>query len=188
VKRTREGFSPLGEAIAFKVVAEGSDKLTDADRKELLTFQRQVAKLSLAYNATVTTANELSGKLDQMKRALDQAPKAKPETRKKILTLIDANRAILRELRGDTVLRARNENTPVSIGQRIGSIRESQARSTAKPTTTTRESYRIASEELAAQLAKLKPIVETDVKEIEKELEAIGAAWVSGALPEWKEK
>jgi photosystem II stability/assembly factor-like uncharacterized protein len=182
-KRTSEGETPLCEPVRFKVVSDGADQLADADRKELYTFQKEVAQLSRTYSATVATANDLAAKFDAIKRALDQAPKAKPETRKKVTQLIEQVREILRELRGDSILRARNENTPTSIGERIGSIRESQATSTAKPTTTTRESFRIAREELGVLVPKLKTLSETELKALEKELEAIDAAWVSGPIP-----
>ena len=50
------------------------------------------------------------------------------------------------------------------------------------------EGHPIASAELAGQLTKLRRLAEKEVPELEKALEAAGAPWTPGRLPEWKEK
>ena len=54
------------------------------------------------------------------------------------------------------------------------------------PTGTHEESYRIASEELGAELEKLKTLVEVDLKKFEKEMDAAGVAHTPGRIPELK--
>ena len=70
--------------------------------------------------------------------------------------MIEGNRDILRALRGDTVLAARNENVP-DLDQRAGRLRGPRRRcnrSAGRPATQ-KEQYAIAAKEFAAELAKL---------------------------------
>jgi hypothetical protein len=91
-------------------------------------------------------------------------------------------------LRGDVALRARNESTPQSISERVEYILETQRFALAKPTGTQRESYQIASEEFTQELAKLRKLIEVDLRDLDKALDTAGAPWTPGRLPEWKEK
>jgi hypothetical protein len=132
--------------------------------------------------------DELSARLDSLSRALDQTPGAKPEWKTQVRDLEKRVREALRVLRGDTALRARNENTPASISERVEYAVDSSRLSLARPTQTQREAYRIAGEMFTEQLAKLRKIFKEDVPELEKAMEAAGAPWTPGRLPEWKEK
>jgi hypothetical protein len=82
-------------------------------------------------------------------------------------------------------MRGRNENSPISILERLGEARSANRGAFVKPTKTAEESYAIAAEEFAVQLAKIKKIVEQDVKEIEAALDAAGAPGTPGRLPKW---
>jgi hypothetical protein len=50
------------------------------------------------------------------------------------------------------------------------------------------DSYNIAAAEFAEQLAKLHTLVEVDLGKLEKDMEAAGAPWTPGRVPEWSEK
>ncbi len=100
--------------------------------------------------------------------------------------MIAANRDILRALRGDTVLAARNENVPTSISERASYASRAAGQSLGKPTGTQKEQYAIAAKEFAAELAKLKQLADTDLPALEKKLDAFGAPWTPGRLPSWE--
>jgi photosystem II stability/assembly factor-like uncharacterized protein len=187
-RRVRGQVTPLAGPVEFSVVPDGLDAVSGADRKELAMFQREVARLQRAALGALETAKELDAKLEDAKRALDQVPAADAKARDLVRSLIARNREILRALRGDTALRSRNENTPVSIAERVDYIIEAQRHTLSKPTATEREAYRIAGAELAAETAKLKAMIETDLKALEKAMDAAGAPWTPGRLLEWKEK
>jgi len=59
-------------------------------------------------------------------------------------------------------------------------------RSTADPTQTMKDQYRITGEELEPQLEKLRQLVEKDLMKLETEMEAAGAPWTPGRIPVWK--
>jgi hypothetical protein len=187
-KRVGGVTTPLAGPIEFSVVVEGADLMNVADRQELFEFQQQVAKLDRAVSGTLDVANDLGQRLEKISRALDHTPTTDLKSKDAVRALEKRNRAILRAIRGDTALRARNENTPDSITERVGYIVDSQRLSLSKPTQTQRDSYRIASEQFGQELAKLRTMIDVDVKALDKELDLIGAPWTPGRLPEWKEK
>src|SRR5262249_22033543 len=111
-------------------------------------------------------ANELSNRLTQVRRALDQTPGVEARLKETARSLEQRNRDILRALRGDTALRARNENTPESIAERVRYAVDAQRFSLSRPTRTQQESYQIASEEFAQELAKLRTLIDVDLRNL----------------------
>jgi photosystem II stability/assembly factor-like uncharacterized protein len=187
-KRVEGIVSPLAEPREFRVVAEGANRLDLAQRKELSTFQQRVARLDRAVSGALDAANELNARLAKLQRAADSTPGVEPKWQETVRSLEKRNRGILRALHGDETLRARNENTPTSISERVSYIVDSQRFSLAAPTKTQQESYHIASQEFANELAKLRTLIETDLKAVEKALDVAGAPWTPGRLPDWQEK
>ena len=95
---------------------------------------------------------------------------------------------ILRALRGDTALRARNMNLPPSITERVGDIVGAQRTSTDRPTQTQMNQYSAAAQEFEQTLAQLRQLIEGDLSRLEREMEAAGAPWTPGRIPEWKDQ
>jgi hypothetical protein len=187
-KRVSGVVTPLGEPQEFAIAADGADGLAEADRKDLAEFQRNVARLQRTMTAALGIANDLAARLEQARKALDQTPAADAKAKELVRKMIEQDRDILRALRGDVALRARHENTPTSTAERVEYIIETQRFALSKPTATQRESYRIAGEELTQEIAKLRKLVDVDMKELDKAMDAAGAPWTPGRLPEWKEK
>jgi photosystem II stability/assembly factor-like uncharacterized protein len=179
---------PLAGPVRFKVTVVGTEGMAAGDRKELAEFHQKLARLQRAVMGTLEAANAVSGRLAEAKRALDHTPGTDAKYKDMVRKLEKENLDILRALRGDSAIRARNENTPVSIVERVGEAAEATRFSLGKPTGTQREQYAIASEELTAELAKLRKVIETDLRELEKALDLAGAPWTPGRLPEWREK
>jgi hypothetical protein len=65
---------------------------------------------------------------------------------------------------------------------------EGERFSLAKPTQSHIDSYNIAAAEFGEQLSKLRALVEVDLTKLEKDMEAAGAPWTPGRVPEWSEK
>jgi len=187
-KRLDGVVSPLGRPQEFAVVVDGTEALAPADRKALFDFQQNVTRLERAVAGSLEAANALSQRIEQIKRALDHTPGAEEKWKEEARSLEKHNREILRVLRGDVVLRGRNENTPPSIVERVQEIVSSQRLSLARPTTTQREQFQIAGQEFAQELAKLRRLIDVDLRAVERHLNAIGAPWTAGRLPEWNDK
>ena len=94
-------------------------------------------------------------------------------------------REIMRAMRGDSVLRRRQENTPAAITDRINQIEDEERFSITKPTQTHVDSYNVAAQQFGEQLSKLRQLVDVDLKRLEDDMEKAGAPWTPGHLPEW---
>jgi hypothetical protein len=57
---------------------------------------------------------------------------------------------------------------------------------TGRPTRTAQEQYQIASDRLAAEIQKLRRLLEQDIRGLEKQLDAAGAPPTPGRLPDWR--
>jgi photosystem II stability/assembly factor-like uncharacterized protein len=153
--------------------------------KALYEFNLKTQKLARAASMATDSLNAAVEKLEAFKRAADVTPSLDPKWGPTIVALIAETRDIRRAMNGDEVMRGRNENSPISIMERLGEARGANRGSFDKPTKTAEESYSLAAEEFAVQLAKIKRIVNEDVKAIEKALDAAGAPGTPGRLPVW---
>ena len=185
-KRVGGVVTTLPGEQSFAVVVDGAGGLNPEDAKVLLVFQQKVSRLQRAVTGTLEAANELNDRLDKIKRALDHTPGVQPKWKDAVRSMEKQNREILQALRGDTILRARNENTPESISERVGYIMGSQRFALTPPTATQQESYEIASKELSQELARLRTLITVDLRDLERALDAAGVPWTPGRLPEWK--
>jgi photosystem II stability/assembly factor-like uncharacterized protein len=178
----------LGGAQSFKVVLEGASSLNAADLAAQEAFQRKVARLYRAVSGAVHTAEDVETRLKAIRTALRETPAVE----KQLGTVADAieerNREILRALDGDKELKKRNEPVPSSIEDRVNAILDGARFSLAKPTQSHVEDYNIAAAEFGEQLGKFHALVEVDLSKLEKNMEAGGAPWTPGRVPEWSEK
>ncbi|HWW15823.1 MAG TPA: glycosyl hydrolase [Candidatus Dormibacteraeota bacterium] len=179
--------SELGSAQKFKVVADGTGSMTAADRAAQEEFQRKVARLYRAVSGALHTADDVDARLKAIRGALRETPAAE-----KLSAAADSieqvNRGILRVLRGDAEMQKRNEAVPSSINDRVQAIMEGERFSLARPTQSHVDDYNIAAAEFGEQLGKLHVLVEGDLAKLEKDMEAAGAPWTPGRVPEWSEK
>ncbi len=186
-KKVDGTVSEMGSAQSFTVVADGSSGISPADRAAQEDFNRKVSRLYRSFSGALSSANELQEHLKSIRKALEDTPNSDA-----LLAQADAiekqNNEILRAMRGDTVIAARSENVPTSINDRLQGVMEGERFSIAKPTQTHIDAYNIASEEFTQQLSKLHTLLQVDVMNLEKAMEAAGAPWTPGRIPEWQEK
>jgi hypothetical protein len=187
-KRVEGKVTPLAGSVEFNVVLDTLGNPDAALVAEKVAFHRQVLKLSRAVTGATNVSTELGTRLDAIRRALDLAPKADDDAKAQVRAMIDRNRDILRALRGDTVLAARNENVPMSISERAGFASRASAQSLTKTTGTQSEQYAIAAKEFTTELAKLKQLADVDLPTLEKKLDGFGAPWTPGRLPTWEKQ
>jgi uncharacterized sporulation protein YeaH/YhbH (DUF444 family) len=186
-KRVNGVTSRLSASQEFTVYAEGQAAMTGPDRASLVEFQQKVARLQRAVSGTVETANQLRTRLGQIKRALHETPAAEAKLSDDAASIEKRTNEILRALRGDTALRQRQEILPPSIVERVSTIVSDQRMSTSAPTQTQRDHYAAAAQEFEIVLGRLRPLIENDLIKLEKAMEAAGAPWTPGRIPEWKD-
>ena len=179
-------MTPIGSSQDFRIVVEGQENMTPADRVALVEFQRKAARLQRAVQGALDAANALKPRLGLIRRALLDTPSAGDRLLDEAASLDKRTNDILRALRGDSVLRARNMNLPPSINDRVGDIVGSQRTAIARPTQTQINQYNAAAQDFETTLAQLRQLIEVDLARLEKEMEAAGAPWTPGRIPEWR--
>jgi photosystem II stability/assembly factor-like uncharacterized protein len=186
-KKVDGAVTELAGPQAFTVVADGTSGLSAADRAAQEEFSRKVARLYRAVSGAINSANDLQTRLKAIHKALQDTPSSEP-----LSAAADSierrNNEILRALRGDVALAARSENVPTSINDRVTNIMEGERFAITRPTQTHQDAYAIAADEFAQQLAKLRTLVQVDLAKLEKDMEAAGAPWTPGRVPEWQEQ
>ncbi len=175
-KRVNGVLSQLAPAQTFKVVVPGVGNIP----LELSQFQQKAVKLQREVTGSLEAANLLKTNLSLMKRALQETPAATEAMMQDARTIERKLNEVLIAMRGDTALRSRNENTPDSISERVEEIVSGQRMSTAKPTATQQETYNEAVAEFRVAQAKLRTLLDEDVKKLERAMDQAGAPWTPG--------
>ncbi len=185
-KRVDGVETEVGSAQNFTVVADGALGVSPADHAAQEEFNRRVARLYRAVAGAISAGNEVESRLKAIRKALQDTPAAGPLSAQAD-SIEKNNNVILRALRGDVAIAAHSENVPPSINDRVNYIMEAARFSITRPTQTQQDAYSIAAEEFAQQLAHLRSLVQTDLAKLEKDMEAAGAPWTPGRVPDWQE-
>jgi photosystem II stability/assembly factor-like uncharacterized protein len=184
-KRIGGVITPLPGSQTFNVVAEGTEKMTPADRKILAEFQHKAIRLQRAVTGALDAATTAKTKLGLMKRAALEAPGSNQTVLNEVKALDEKFDEVLQALRGGREL---TDIPPPSINQRVNAIIQRIRFSALRPTQSQQEQYAIAAEEFKVALAKLKALTEVDLAKLDKTLETAGAPWTAGRVPVWQDK
>jgi ABC-type transporter Mla subunit MlaD len=186
-KRVDGVLTPLGHPQEFQVVVDGQDTMSSADRSALVEFQQKAIRLQRAVSGATQAANALKPRLTAIKRAITETPSLTQKLQDDAASLDKRTNEIIRALSGDNAARQRNINTPPSINERVGYVVGAQRMSTARPTQTQVNQYNAAAQDFEGVLTQLRQLIEVDLSRLEKQLEAAGAPWTPGRIPEWKD-
>ena len=121
-----------------------------------------------------------------MKEAVFSVAKPNQDFAKDVLALEGKLRAVQKKMNGDRVANQLDVDLPPSISSRLNSAIYDGYSTTSDPTSTMKEQLQIASEEFEVAFNELKNIINTDLKALEQKLEAAGAPYTPGRMPEWK--
>jgi hypothetical protein len=178
----------LGAAQNFKVVTEGQGAMSAGDLAAREEFHRKVGRLYRAASGATRTGHEVEDRLKAIREALRDTPAAEKQLEAQADAIEKSDRMILRALSGDTEMQKRNEAVPSSINDRIEAIMEGERFSLARTTQSHVDDYNIAAAEFTEELGRLHTLVEVDLVKLEKDMEAAGAPWTPGRVPEWSDK
>jgi photosystem II stability/assembly factor-like uncharacterized protein len=173
----------LAGPVAFNVVIDPQGVQTMADHSARWQFQEKLQALRRAVAGSLELANSTHARLDAIQQALDATPAAPLALHDRPRALQKRLNGILMELRGDRTLGSRSVQMPVAISERVNTISTELTRTLGRPTTTHEQQYQIASELLAAQVSKIKELVEAEIPALEGELERLGAPYTPGRVP-----
>jgi len=175
----------LAGPVQFKVNVLGAEQMSEADRAAQQQFHQKVARLDRALTGAVQTGGDVDKRLTTIGQSLRDTPGDMSALVTRADDIRGRLREIMRAMRGDSVLRRRQENTPAAITDRINQIEDEERFSITKPTQTHVDSYNVAAQQFGEQLSKLRQLVDVDLKRLEDDMEKAGAPWTPGHLPEW---
>ncbi|HXV74819.1 MAG TPA: hypothetical protein VD788_00755 [Candidatus Polarisedimenticolaceae bacterium] len=175
----------LGAPETIVATPLGLATLAAGDRAGLLEFQRRTADLQRAVLGAVRVVDETERRIDHLRRAIHDTPGADPDLAVELRAIENRLAALTIGLSGDPLIRRYNNPAPRSVVDRVERIVSSQWTSTAPPTGTNLDAYRIAGEGFAPLLEELRAIVEGDLPRIERRLDQVGAPWTPGRVPRW---
>ena len=172
----------------FEIVPLNNTTFPAENREELVAFQKKAAELYRVIGGTEEFAETLLERIRTDKQAAQQSANSNPELMAKIEKLEAQMDEIMWKFNGQQAKASQEENWPAppSINERLGTIVWTHWRSTASITQTERDLFEILKEEFPPILEELKDIHDVKLPEIEKELDAMGAPYTPGRIPEWK--
>lgn len=172
----------------FNVVPLNNTTLPAKNRKELVAFQNELAELSRVIRGSEDFAEDMMERIRSDKQAAQRTMKTSQELMTKIEDVESRLDDILWKFNGQKPKASQEENLPAppSINEQLNSIAWVHWRSTSGVTQTQRDVFALLKEQFPPVLSDLKEIFKTDLPEIEKQLEDIGAPWTPGRIPEWK--
>ena len=179
-------LTPLAAPQTFEIAPLGGDTLPRPDHAKLLAFQQQTGRLQRAVTGAARAMDEAQNRINNLKVALRDTPKADPKLQDDVRTLEARLRDLRTALSGDSTVARRNEPTPPSIAGRVDQIVTGHWYATADATATHRKNYEIAAKEFAPVLAGLRTLILTDLTRLESAADAAGAPWTPGRVPDWK--
>ncbi len=183
-KRVEGQLTALGPSQTFvlKPLFEGG--LVTNDRQALLDFQMQTNDLYRAVTGANKARDEIQNRIDHLLKAVVDTPSASEDQAQSLRALNVRMQDLNVKLNGDSTIASRSERIPMSISNRIGTIVYSHWDSQSDVPGNLRASYAIADTQFRAALQELKSIV-ADLATLEAELQAEGAPWTPGRIPDW---
>ena len=185
-KRVDGVVTPLGPPQEFQVTVEGQETMSTGDHTALVEFQQKAVRLQRAASGATQAANALKPRLAAIKRAIAETPSLPQRMQDDATALDRRTNEIIRALSGDAAARQRNINTPPSINDRVNYVVGAQRMSISRPTQTQLNQYNAAAQDFEGVLVQLRQLIEVDLARLEKQLEAAGAPWTPGRIPEWR--
>jgi hypothetical protein len=181
-------LSKVAGPQTFEAKVLNNTTLPATDYAAMIAFHKKVGELNRAVEGTLNSANDLKAKTDVLIYAIKRTPNAPNTLIDNALRIKNETEDILQHLYQDKTLATRNEPTYPTVYDRLNELAWGIWSTTSAPTTTQQNVYKVATEEFDPLLAKLKNLLEVDLKNLEYEMERYGAPWTPGRVPGWNKE
>ena len=176
----------LAGPAPFEVKALAAVSLPAADRAELAAFQRKVRRLANSVNAASGALRQIGDLAKHYRAALKSVTAPHADILEAVRALEAKAEGLQLKMTGDRLLSRLDLDTLPGIAERVMTVVYEQSASTSAPTGTQRDAYAIAEEEFGPVYEEIKRMMAEDLEAIEKRLDAVGAPYTPGRLPDWK--
>ena len=173
----------LGSPQTFNVVPLYLSIMQESDRAAVLDFQKKAAALQRSLMGAARVTQEALTRIQYIRRGLDEIAGPDPKLVAQVNSIDTALRDINDQLNGDPILRRANEPFAPSLLDRVNTAVNGLT-TTAPPTATHREALAIAQQQTTPLLDRLHKVIEVDLADVEKQMNARGAPWTPGRIPQ----
>lgn len=151
---------------------------------EKAAFEKKALELARKVVGAREEADELSKQIEVIKQTINNTPNASYTLLKKAMTVSEEIDDILFKFDGQPAKASTEEIPPaiVPFSWRIGDMLSSSMSTYANITLNQKTAYDILSSALPEIVSKLKKIMNTDIKDLESELNNLGAVWSPGRI------
>ena len=170
----------------FNIKALNNATLAATDKLAQADFYKKVFETGRVVLGAFSIADDLEGRIKAVRQAIEQTPAMPFEFVLKAKSLQDELNKIQISIKGNPSLETRNENQPPSFANRMYSLVYSHWSHTSAPTNTMKNDYAIILNEFEPLYNKLKTLLNTDLKQLESEMEKYAAPYTPGRFPELK--
>ena len=172
--------SELSEAKAFQVKSLNNVTLSSTDPNAMLAFHKELMALSKSANSARSAISEFLDRLENYKAA------KRIITSEQLEEMLDSMEEKLDQIQllmfGDSVKRRLEIDQAPSISSRINVAINSGIGTTQDPTKTSEMVKAIAEKQLEPVIKMLKQLLESDIPNIDMELDRLGAPWTPGRI------
>ncbi|MGB5531334.1 MAG: glycosyl hydrolase [Ignavibacteriaceae bacterium] len=173
---------------SFEAKVLNNTTLPAEDRAALVAFHKEFWEFNRAVEGALSSTRDLKDKTDILFYAIKQTPEAPNSLMNNVLRIKAETDDILQHLFRDNTIAERNEPTAPTVYDRLNELAWGMWNTTSAPTQTQRNNLKVASEKFEPLLAKIKTLLEVDVKNLEYEMEKYGAPWTPGRVPGWNKE
>ncbi len=179
-------FTELAGPEKFIVAALPGTTLPASVRPALVAWQRQAAELQRTLEGTNRMLTDANNRVKHLRAAIFMVAQPNQEFVKDVVIIEDKLRVIQKKLNGDQIANRLEIDVPPTISSRLLGAIYDGSRTTSDPTRTMKEQLQIAALEFEPLLADLKAVISNDLHVLEQKLEAAGAPYTPGRIPELK--
>ena len=183
-KRVEGEWVELSGPQTFELKPLITGGLVAEDRADVLDFQMKTSDLYRAVSGADKAAKEIQNRIDHLLQAAVDTPDAGEGQAQALRALNRRMQNLQVQLNGDRSVASRAEPVPLSITSRMNTIIWGSWHSQSAVTGNYRDSYAIAAEQFPSILSELNSI-SNELLNIEAELQASGAPWTPGRIPDW---
>ena len=182
-KRINGVETVIGQPQTFNVVPLYLQVMNESDRAQVLAFQKKASRLQKAVMGAAKAVDDAETRVKYIRGALDNVENPDPKLVAQVNAVDKELHDIDDAINGDPVLRSHNEPTPLALVDRIG-IAVNGFTTTSAPTATHQQSLAIAEQDYGPLRERLRKAIEVDLANIDKQLNALGAPWTPGRIPD----
>lgn len=184
--RVDGALSLVGAPMTFAVVdADPPGSRRNPRTATILANELRNTQLERSALGAGAWLNELGGKLNFLRRAIDESPRSDSALVRQVRGLQTRLLELQERLNGDPTRGRRNESSPTGLLGRLQSaLAQSRGTTLEAPTEAQMAQMEIVRNALGAILADIRQLAEVEVRAVESAAEAAGIPWTAGRLPQ----